>query len=59
MSGHLPFALLLAALFGLKSFAGICLIIAILAVSGYCCLRIGYEKRVELQDKEDNPNFTK
>lgn len=49
----LPLAILLAALIGLYSFASACLIILCLGASGYCCLRIGHEKRVELQNKED------
>ena len=45
---------------GIASGNGVLLgmIILILATGGYCCFRIGYEKRVELRDKETNAQNT-
>ena len=48
----LPFAILLAALIGLYSFANVCLILLFLGASGYCCFRYGQERRDKLRNKE-------
>lgn len=54
----MPFAMLLLGITGLATFGSICLTLLVLGTSGYCCFRLGHEKRQEIARNTHNEQST-